>query len=230
MIKVYDTLGTVIFKANKLSKRITARYQNDRFYISYPLGMKLTEIEKILEEIRPRLMKLKAKSPEKIQFNPDKSIKTDNFEIRIVENNSKFYLTKKDNIFYIVCPNNSNFSDINLQNKIRKGIETILRKEAKAIFPNWLSELANEHNFDYNSLKINSSKSRWGSCSNQKNINLSFYCLLLPQHLIEFIMLHELCHTIEMNHSPRFWQLLDKVSIGKAKTLTLELKNHTTII
>lgn len=229
MIKEYNnTLGSVEFKANKLSKRITARYRDGRFKISYPAWMKLPDVEKVLEKMSPDLVKLKNKSPEKQLLSPESNIKTYSFNVRIIANGAKFYLSKKDNTLYIVCPENSDFNDTELQARIKAGIETLLRKEAKRLFPDWIEQLANKNQFHYNSLKINNSKSRWGSCSVQRNINLSFYCLLLPHHLIELIILHELCHTIEMNHSDRFWRLLDQVTNGKAKELTIELRNYKT--
>ncbi len=77
-------------------------------------------------------------------------------------------------------------------------------------------------------MKINKSRTRWGSCSSKKVINLSYYCLFLPEHLIDFVILHELSHTIKMNHGEGFWKLLDSVSGGKAKELTQELKSFKT--
>ena len=99
-----------------------------------------------------------------------------------------------------------------------------MKKDALEYLPKRLQSLALLHDFSYTSVKITRSKSRWGSCSSKKSINLSLFLMRLPLHLIDYVILHELCHTIEMNHGPKFWELLDKVSNGQAKSLKKELK------
>ena len=86
--------------------------------------------------------------------------------------------------------------------------------------------LSQQHKLPYKSVKINSSRGRWGSCSASKAINLSYFLVLLPKHLIDYVLLHELCHTREMNHGDRFWKLLNELTDGKAMALRQELKNH----
>ena len=104
--------------------------------------------------------------------------------------------------------------------------EVALRRKAQSVLPAQLAQLAALHGFKYSCVKIRKSKSRWGSCSTKKTINLSFYLLLLPEHLIEYVLLHELCHTVQMNHSPAFWALVDKCTQNKAKELRKELKKY----
>ena len=52
--------------------------------------------------------------------------------------------------------------------------------------------------------------------------------MLLPPHLMDYVLLHELSHTKEMNHGPRFWELLDSLTEGKALSLRAELRNYRT--
>ena len=93
-----------------------------------------------------------------------------------------------------------------------------------------LEHLSAQCGLSYASVKINSSQGRWGSCSARKNINLSYYLVLLPSHLIDYVLLHELCHTREMNHGERFWDLLNRFTDGKALALRKELKKYRTEI
>ena len=104
----------------------------------------------------------------------------------------------------------------------------MLRKEAKQVLPRRVAELAYMFDFHYKDLKIQSSKTRWGSCSGQNSINLSLYLMRVPSHLVDYVILHELCHTVHHDHSPRFWELMDKVTDGHAKDMRKELANYTT--
>jgi len=70
-------------------------------------------------------------------------------------------------------------------------------------------ELADKYNFEFGKLTIRNQKTRWGSCSNKNNINLNKKLVHLPDNLIDYVILHELTHTIEKNHSPKFWKKLD---------------------
>ena len=103
--------------------------------------------------------------------------------------------------------------------------EAELRYKAKLFLPKELERLAKEYGFTYKEVKTRNSKTRWGSCSSKQTISLSFYLMLLPQHLIEYVLLHELCHTIHMNHGSAFWNLLDKCTNGKARELRKEIQS-----
>ena len=118
-------------------------------------------------------------------------------------------------------------------NQRRKAMPAISRAEAKALLdsarsylPTTLARLAKEHGFHYTSLRLSSARTRWGSCSGKNGISLSIFIMLLPEHLREFIILHELCHTRHHNHSEAFHTLLDSLVEGKEKALNRELKAY----
>ncbi len=68
--------------------------------------------------------------------------------------------------------------------------------------------LSTEARLPFNNMTIRYNKTRWGSCSAEKNINLSCKLIFLPLNLVHHVLLHELCHTKHMNHGEKFWQLL----------------------
>ncbi len=89
------------------------------------------------------------------------------------------------------------------------GLNSWLTKKAKQILIPWLLSLANERSLPVKSVSIRSQRTRWGSCSKSGTISLNKALLFLPPYLVTHIMLHELCHITEMNHSKRFWDLLE---------------------
>ncbi len=83
-----------------------------------------------------------------------------------------------------------------------------VREEARAYLGGMIDVLAREHGFSYASLSIRFQRGRWGSCSAKGNISLNACLLFLPERLTRHILLHELCHTRQLNHSQAFWKQL----------------------
>lgn len=220
-------LGEIRLVKNLRARRIIVRKKDGFLQLTYPPSVSIAYIEKTIEEMRPRLVSLSEKKSQKLRFFPQTELKTYSFDLKIVESTSttNYYTRLNNGILSISCPADTDFEKDDVQNTILSFIEKALRYEANRLLPARVQALAKEHCFTVAGVKINKSRSRWGSCSSKKNINLSYYCMLLPGHLVEHVILHELCHTVEMNHSERFWKLLDKVSAGKSETLKRELKN-----
>ena len=86
------------------------------------------------------------------------------------------------------------------------------REEARRYLGDMLQALANKHGFAYSGLGIRFQRSRWGSCSAKGNISLNACLIFLPERLTRHILLHELCHTRQLNHSPEFWKQLFAVA------------------
>lgn len=80
--------------------------------------------------------------------------------------------------------------------------------------------------FSYNRVAIKNNKSNWGSCSTLRNINLNMHLVNLPKELIEFIIVHELCHLVYPNHGERFHKLVDNICGGREKELSRRLKAY----
>jgi len=102
-----------------------------------------------------------------------------------------------------------------------------LRRAAKAQLPARVAELARLHGFRYGRVTIRASRTKWGSCTGENNLSLSLFLMILPPHLRDFVLLHELCHTVRHDHSPRFHALLDRLTGGKEKLLSRELRSYT---
>ena len=71
-----------------------------------------------------------------------------------------------------------------------------------------ISYFSKFYNYKINSIKIKNQKTRWGSCSGGGNLSFNYKILFLPESLVDYIIVHEMCHLKEMNHSTRFWSLV----------------------
>lgn len=79
------------------------------------------------------------------------------------------------------------------------------------------------YNFTFNSINIKNQKTRWGSCSKKKNLNFNYKIIYLNEKRLNYLIVHELCHLAEFNHSTKFWQLISQTIPDYAK-IKKELK------
>ncbi len=130
----------------------------------------------------------------------------------------------KDKII-ISIPETKNILSSASQTYIRNIIVNTWKKEAQQFLPLRINELANQFNLKFHKISVRNTKSRWGSCSYNNNISLSLHLMRIPDKLIDYVILHELTHTIVKNHSSVFWETLEKVC-KNSKQLDRELKNY----
>lgn len=223
-------LGRLVVRVNARARRLVFRTKSDAIYVSVPPRTTMREIESAIEQLRDKLLDSRRKLQRPL-IDLDYRIDTEYFKLSLVCGpQERFLAHSQRGEMQIICPPTADFTDEKLQAWLRKVIEEALRRNAKILLPPRLSLLSARHNLPYESVRINSSRGRWGSCSSSRKINLSYFLVLLPPHLIDYVLLHELCHTREMNHGDRFWALLNSLTDGKALELREELRKHKTEI
>lgn len=94
------------------------------------------------------------------------------------------------------------------------------REQARRLVENRLSYFNKHYNFEINRIAIKNTSTRWGSCSSNNNLNFNYKIIYLRPELADYLIVHELCHLGELNHSKRFWALVaqtipDYVEINK---------------
>ncbi len=90
----------------------------------------------------------------------------------------------------------------------KTSLTTWYKNQAKHYFGNRITELAREFGYSFNKVSIRDAKTRWGSCSIKKNISLNWRLMKAPPEIIDYVILHELAHTVVFNHSKFFWSKL----------------------
>ena len=94
---------------------------------------------------------------------------------------------------------------------VKSVLKRFYRAKAREVISDVVACYANKLNLSYKRISIRDQKTRWGSCSSAGNLNFSYRLVMMPLKVIDYVVVHELCHLKEMNHSKRFWVLVSKV-------------------
>lgn len=85
------------------------------------------------------------------------------------------------------------------------------REVARAVITSRVNYFASEYGFEYGRIAIKDQKRCWGSCSAKQNLNFNYKLLFLPSEIIDYIVVHELCHLRYLHHQPIFWEEVEKI-------------------
>ena len=125
-----------------------------------------------------------------------------------------------------VIPAGSTYLDPENQAVVRRAVRRALDEQARAYLPRRLAYLAREYGFAYETVRYSNPKGRWGSCSSKGVISLNVALMNLPKELIDYVLIHELAHTKQLNHSDRFWQIVATI-YPEYKTAKKSLKSYS---
>lgn len=155
-------------------------------------------------------------------------ISTDIFTLNVCRTQKKrISLLRQHGHASVLCPVMTNFYDDYMQYVIAQLVIRAMREEMRRTVVPRLRYLSEQTGITYARSFIRQSHTRWGSCSSAGNINLSLFLMALPKRYIDYVLLHELCHRCEMNHSPKFWALLDTLTGCDSKRLSKEMNKYS---
>lgn len=85
------------------------------------------------------------------------------------------------------------------------------KAQARSVLSERVAQLAKRYGFSYRQVKINSARTRWGSCTSKNNLNFTWRLVLAPSDVIDYVVIHELVHTVVKNHSPHYWERVKQI-------------------
>lgn len=223
-------IGTVIFKKNPRSKRITLKVKIDgTVIVTLPKSVAYKTAEPILHQnlvwVRQQLEKAKTRQQAK-QISYDTRFQIRHKILQILPHNQERLMVSSENSkIEILVPQTWNLPKKEVQEQLQYVITEVLRQEAKQYLPQRTQVLAKQKGILINAIRVKKVKTRWGSCSSKSNINLSLYLMLLSDDLIDYVILHELAHIKHQNHSAAFWNHLEDL-LPEAKTLDKALNTY----
>lgn len=222
-----EGVGKIKLTRRRDSHRLSMRIKPDGYIsVSCPFYASSDEILTFVKKNKDWISKQQSKiESQTTKYTFDQRIPIRDLSIKIIKIERgimQSFLNKEE--VMITIPPSIDINSERAQNFIKHIIVETCRLEAKLYLPMRVNQLANEHGFKYEQVFIKNLKSKWGSCSTQKNINLNLHLVRVSDQLIDYIILHELAHTREMNHGPAFWALLNKVTNGKARELDKAMK------
>jgi predicted metal-dependent hydrolase len=225
-----ERVGDVSFAVNERSGRIRISLKSDgTIAVSMPPAVPLRDAIRFVESKADWILKQKTKIKSRLTlFAPESCFRTRFHQLAITKGNTdKVYNRVGNGVIQIFIPDRVNHEQPKVQEFIKKTLVDVMRWEAKIYLPKRLKELADKHGFKYANVSIKNASTRWGSCSSVNNINLNLHLMRIPEHLIDYVLLHELVHTVVKNHGDKFWLLLEQV-YPNARKADKEMNNYRT--
>lgn len=206
-------------KFSKKAKYLRLQIKNrGELEVVLPRGFQITDAEKFIYKKSNWIKKhLHQNSQPRSKFSLlGRDIKvTQNYDLFIKKHKIKF----SKNGLIITSPSGSKFSTEEM-------FENWLRKLAKKSLTERIYKIANGAGFKIGKITIRGQKTRWGSCSTSGNLSFNYNLLRLRKEVIDYVIVHELCHSKEMNHSKKFWKLVEEFC-PEYKKLRKELKDYS---
>ena len=203
-------LPEIEWRVNPRAKRLRLTLKADRVWVTIPPRTSqattdrfLRETDAWLKEQWHKLQQRKLQRDAELAQNPHLAIKPiSDTQIHLPVYQATWQIdVSSDFVRVKEAGQMLRIPEINKNEHLRKWV----KNKAQSYLPIRLAELAAQHQFTYTGCTVRHARTRWGSCSRLGKINLNASLILLTPELLDYVLLHELCHTREFNHSPYFW-------------------------
>ena len=201
-IEINSIAHKVLLKKSKRAKHLQLRiYQTGEITLTVPLRASYNDAITFLGW----QIKWIEKKISKLAFNRDK------FRYLGYETKLSIITDKKDKLFVISHFGNDLILPAANNLTVEELFDEWLFEEAKNYITERTKSLASLYGFNFDKVKVKKLKSRWGSCSVKRNLNFNYKLMCFNSKIIDYVIIHELCHLKEMNHSQKFWKLVSEI-------------------
>lgn len=221
----HPDIGTVLVTVRRNTRSMTMRWRDGVLHMGVPPTASPHEVMQTLDRYSSRLI---ARKPT-VRFHPDDTLQFQGLTVAIGRQ-----LLRPDKILaqlHGTCGTVSIGSSIDPDNdETARSVSRLICRMALRVAPECLiprgRELARLHGVSPRGWEISRGHRKLGHCTSTRIVSLSYILMFLPPHLRDYIILHELAHLSEMNHSPRFHALCDRYCGGREKLLVAELRRY----
>lgn len=206
-----DEFGVIKLRRNARAKYVRLRMSPDgELSVTLPTYATSRHAKELLDRSRPAVRKWLSKiSVKKNKYSHGDQLGHSHNVVFSTTHAEKVSVHTNGLTITVKLPANMESDDPVVQVALQPAITKALQKEARAYLPRRLRFLANQFGFSYSQTRFGAPKGRWGSCSSKGTISLNIGLMELEDSLIDYVLVHELCHTRQMNHSPDFWKLVE---------------------
>lgn len=205
-----EEFGIITLRRSARASHVRIRVApNGRLRASLPLYAPTFLVKRLIKSSREQLRALLAEHHETTVFIDGMQIGKSHTIIVRSSNTTKSSASLHGQQIIVLLSPKANITDISVQRAIRDAVIDALRIEAKSYLTKRLAYLAKQHDYSYQKVRFSHASGRWGSCSSNGTISLNIALMKLPFELIDYVLIHELSHTIHMNHSQEFWNTVE---------------------
>jgi predicted metal-dependent hydrolase len=207
-----EEFGKITVRRSAKSTQVRVRVAPDgTLRASLPLYTPLFFVKRLLKSSRDELRAILQQSqPEQVYADGTQIGKSHSLRIiRSTSSATSVKISRHAQFITVILPSNKKIDDSDVVRAIRDNVISALRLEAKSYLPKRLSYLSDGIGLHYEKVRFSHASGRWGSCSSTGTISLNIALMKLPFELIDYVLIHELCHTVHMNHSTDFWSLVE---------------------
>lgn len=201
--------GKITIRRSRMANQVKIRVAPDgTLHASLPMHAPNFFVKGLLNSSRDKIRKMLEQSKPEYTYENGMQIGKSHTLLIQPSTVKDFSVSKHGQQIIVKLPEGLLTDNAVVARKIRDVVISALRLEAKSYLPKRLSFLADKHGLSYSKVKFSHASGRWGSCSSSGTISLNIALMKLPFELIDYIIIHELSHTKQMNHSVDFWSLV----------------------